>query len=482
MRAFCLLSLLATGPSWAAPAAGAFRVPDTAIFSSPHAAQAMQPPEGARVGPRARPPSPPTAEGPPDVVVYGYLAYWAGSVETVPYASLTHLAIFNVDLLSDGRVAFTDRWTGVAPRAVELAAPYGVRVHLTLTCFDDAVMESVLPSSTRRATLVDQLGDLVEAAGAHGVSVDCEGMPSALRDDFVVFVRALRDRVPEVSVALPAVDWTDAYDYDALADIADQLFIMGYGYHWSGGDPGPNAPLVGGAGWATWSLAWSVEDYRDNGVPDSKIVLGLPLYGQRWPTSSTAVPGTSTGTASSVVMENAVVEAAATGRLWEAHTSTPYAFPSSTRQLWYDDTESIAIKAGWAVEQGLGGFGFWALDYEGGDPAFWAAIDAISHVDSPAPDTGGATDGGAVDGGAADGGAVDGGAAEGGGVDGATADAGADGGSATDAADTGGSEGALGARFGKAVGCATAGPAALLLLGLGALSRRRRGGPTHRPR
>ena len=47
--------------------------------------------------------------------------------------------------------------------AVALAAPHGVRVHLTLTCFDDAIMAAVLPDATRRA-MVDALASATASA------------------------------------------------------------------------------------------------------------------------------------------------------------------------------------------------------------------------------------------------------------------------------------------------------------------------------
>ncbi|MEC7987401.1 MAG: glycosyl hydrolase family 18 protein, partial [Myxococcota bacterium] len=62
------------------------------------------------------------------------------------------------------------------------------------------------------------------------------------------------------------------------------------GYHWKGGDPGPVDPLFGGSPWSVYSLEWTVEDYRDKGVPDNKIILGLPLYGREWPTENNDVP------------------------------------------------------------------------------------------------------------------------------------------------------------------------------------------------
>ena len=336
-------------------------------LASVHEQQRLLPPEVPEpIVREATPPGPP-----PQVWVYGYYAPWAGDLEDLDWARLTHVAIFWVDLQSDGSVTDTSNWTKYGPKAMELAEPHGVKVHLTLTCFDDDVMQSVLPSSSKRAKLVGELADLVDAYGAHGVSVDCEGMSSGLKDDLVSLVSELKERVEEVTVATPAVDWNGAYDYDALAYAGDALFIMGYGYHWSNGDPGPVGPLYGGDPWSKYSLEWSVEDYRTWGAPDDRIILGLPLYGRDWPSTNTTVPGTATGEGSAVTMVEAIPECEAIGRNYDSQTECAYCFPTSTSQLWYDDHQSIEAKVAWAVDQELLGVGFWALNYEGGDPDFW---------------------------------------------------------------------------------------------------------------
>ncbi len=328
------------------------------------------PPMPARVHRTA----PPDTAGPPDVIVFGYYASWAGELEDLAWERLTHVAVFNVDLNSDGTLSSESLWNRLAPTAVALAAPHGVRVHLSLTCFSDSVMNAVIASPSKRAVTVDALGRLVDAHGADGVSVDCEGMDPHLRDDFTAFVGEVQDRVDEVSVALPAVDWESSYDYAALSRVADQLFIMGYGYHWSGGNPGPVAPLFGEAPWSRWSLSWTVDDYLSKGADPARVVLGLPLYGRTWPTTNNDVPGVATGTGSSLLMTQGITLAATHGRHWDAGTRTPYTFASSTSQTWYDDTDSVREKVAWAVDAGLGGVGFWALNYEGNDPAFWAMM------------------------------------------------------------------------------------------------------------
>ena len=335
--------------------------------SGPHHEQLLNPPElplRSPARPPADPPSGPTAPptAGPDVWVYGFLAYWTDGPDALDWDRLTHVAIFNVDLNSDGSVDGDSYWHAWAPEAVALAEPYGVKIHLTLTCFSDSVMDAVLPNPSVRGRTVEALGELVDEYGAHGVNIDCEGMDSYLRDDLVDFVAEVGDRVGEVTVATPAIDWNGSYDYDALAAASDGLFIMGYGYHWSSGDPGPVAPLHGGDPWSDYSLSWSVDDYIYYGAPPDKIILGLPLYGRDWPSTSNAIPGDATGDGSAVVMSTAVDEAEIYGRNYDAVTDTPYYFPDSRSQVWYDDTDSIREKVSYAVGEGLLGVGFWALN------------------------------------------------------------------------------------------------------------------------
>ena len=51
---------------------------------------------------------------------------------------------------------------------------------------------------------------------------------------------------PIITMATPAIDWSNAWDYESLAEITDGLFIMGYNYFYSGSsNAGPVAPLGG---------------------------------------------------------------------------------------------------------------------------------------------------------------------------------------------------------------------------------------------
>ena len=319
---------------------------------------------------------------PPSVTVYGYHAYWTGNILDVDLTPLTHIAVFNVDLNADGTLSDTHNWTNVAQELVPKAHDLGVKVHLCLTSFSDSINNVVLPSSTKRATLVQELSDLVNAYGADGVNIDIEGMDASQRENLNLLVDELSPLVDEIFLATPAIDWSDAYDYGYLAEHSDGLFIMGYGYHWKGGDPGPVDPLYGGSPWSAYSLEWTVEDYRDKGVADEKIILGLPLYGRQWPTASSAIPGTATGDGVAFVMGEAISYAEQMGSDYDSVTYTPYVLESN-QQLWYPDVDSVRSRISWAVDDQLQGVGFWALDYELGAEGFWDMVQEETVLSPP---------------------------------------------------------------------------------------------------
>ena len=87
----------------------------------------------------------------------------------------------------------------------------------------------------------------------------------------------------EISFAGPAVNWS-GWDLPGLVDACDYVFIMGYAYWYNGSSTtGPNAPIGG----TTYNLEQTiVNSTRGYGSCDkSKIILGLPYYGNKWKVS-----------------------------------------------------------------------------------------------------------------------------------------------------------------------------------------------------
>lgn len=371
-----ILTALAAGVALAAPPLDA--------GPSEHARQDADPPyvphrRGAPL------PLPPVTPG-PDVIVYGYQAYWANDLNLVPWDQLTHLAIFAASVDSSGNLAGTSKWDN-ASTAVAMGAPYGVRIHLCVTNFDSSSIGALLRSPTARQHLIDQLVQWVDSTGAAGVNIDFEGLPVGSKQDMVSFVADLDDAIGDVVLATPAVDWSGAWDYSELSKHAD-LFIMGYGYHWSGSSSaGPVDPLYSGDLWSSRDLDWTVNDYLNNDADPSRVILGLPLYGYSWSTASSAVPSDTQSTGTAVLWADANANAAQYGALYDDISETPYYYGGG-KQGWYGNTDSLRQRIRYAVDANLAGVGFWALEYDGGDAEMWAMVADETKIvlpDDPVP-------------------------------------------------------------------------------------------------
>lgn len=307
--------------------------------------------------------------------VVGYLAYWDDELATVPWEDLTDLALFSAGATADGVLFDTYRWDLTA-EAVALGDPHGVAVQLCVTNFNSTELDALLNSADARSTLVAALASEVASRGAHGVNVDFEGLPLSARDGMVAFIDELAMAVPSVMVAIPPVDWEGSWDVAALTASSD-LFIMGYNYHgsWSS-EAGPVDPLDSGPGTpfpSTWSLRTTVADILGRGADPMRTILGLPLYGAGWATGTEAVPSSSSDGGWSVLFRDAVPLAEAHGRRYEETTQTPWVY-DGTNQVWYGDAESVRPRIQMAMDEGLGGIGFWALHYDAEDPEIWNAV------------------------------------------------------------------------------------------------------------
>ncbi|MBM4396565.1 MAG: hypothetical protein FJ087_12865 [Deltaproteobacteria bacterium] len=338
------------------------------------------------------PPIEPAAEGKPSGTVLGWLPYWAFGSATLHLDRLTVLAYFAAAM--DGTATLTDMKHWGSPQMAEMisaAHAAGTEVVLTITCFDSVAIHGIVGTQESREKAVDAIVTAVAMGGGDGVNIDFEGVKAADRQGMIEFTKALKKAMDEalgtshVSLATPAVDWSDAWDYPALAAACDALAFMGYGYHWKGSNPGPVAPLAGSSKWGQHSLAWTIDDYLAAGAPPGKVVMGLPLYGYDWPSLDASVPGTKTANATATVYADC---AAKSGWQWDVSSSTPYlAYQSGAtwRQLWCEDAASLLAKVGLAAETGIAGVAFWALGYEAALPDPWDAIDAAFPPLPPEP-------------------------------------------------------------------------------------------------
>lgn len=344
----------------------------------------------------------PGALGSPRVqrVVYGYYPYWVTQWENIRWDLLTHISYFAAEMRPDGTISAHHGWPDLD--FVATAHDYNVRVDLCFTLFSGSGIATLVGSATNRATAIDTIITEMEAGGADGVNIDFEGVLANSRDDFTTFITELRAALTErghpdagIGIAGPAVDWTSAFDLGALAPLIDVYFIMGYGYHWGGSaKAGPGGQLRVTESWRP-HISISYErtlDHYTALVPAelrSKIILGVPYYGEDWPVSSSAIHAGTLGDGSSrtyAVARRTIASGPMRNYDQDAENAW-YAYESGGgwRQTWYDDEESLAAKYQLALEQDIGGVGMWALGYDEAYPELWDTLDSYFTREPEAP-------------------------------------------------------------------------------------------------
>lgn len=279
--------------------------------------------------------------------IWAYLMYNEEAF-LLPDSPITDIAYFSARLSVKGELY------GSPP--VDRLSKHPARKHLVLAeVSNQALTHFVLaPEFGLRDKLV---ADLAAAATAYqGVVVDLELVPSYDAENFITFMRLLKSAIGKrmLSVCVPArvKRIADAYEYTAIAAIADRVFVMAYDEHWSTSGPGPVA-----------SLAWSerIAAYALANVPGSKLILGMPFYGRCWGDSNAASAYKHSSTLKLLAEKGAVI-----GRDEEG---IPYAqFSVQVNYiLHYDDAFSTRRRGEIYRRAGVIMVGFWRLGQEDAD-------------------------------------------------------------------------------------------------------------------
>jgi spore germination protein YaaH len=314
--------------------------------------------------------------------VFGWVPYWIAPAQwdDFDWSALTTIGYFSLEADTSGRALSMHGWP--APALRDAAHAHGVKVMLTVTSFGSTNNTELLGVPARRSRLVATIVYAVVSGGGDGVNIDFEVVPAAQRDNLTAFMRelagALRAAISdaEISMAIPAVDWSNAFDVMALTagGVCDYLIMMGYDYHWSTAPTaGPVAPLAG----ENLNVTKSVDTYLAKGLASERLLLGVPWYGFEWPTVGEAPGSATTGRGRPVLYGDARENAPLNGRMFDTATSTPwyrYFVGDSWYQVWYDDSVSLALKYRLANDRRLGGIGIWALGYQGESVDAWQGI------------------------------------------------------------------------------------------------------------
>ena len=340
-----------------------------------------------------------------DVPISGWAPYWVLSDATESVA--THRAVLHEIspfwYAATGVTAITVTGNieiSAMQAMIDAARAAGTRVVPSIVDgTGKGEMAAMLANPSTRALHVQTIVELVTRETFDGIDLDYEGFAfvddyatwETTRPNWVAFVTelasALHARNKLLVVSVPPIYDTKrnadsgrwVYDYAAMGEVVDTIRIMGYDYSVS--EPGPIAPI----NWLRGAIRAAKKAVRD----DSKLVLGIPLYGRNWVTK---VEGTCPADAEGTVpithrsAQELIAKRGATPIADETNGEVTFTYElevsdgittcTQSRRVHYVDEAGSRARLDLAREERIGGVAFWALGFD--SPATWANVAEVA--------------------------------------------------------------------------------------------------------
>jgi spore germination protein YaaH len=248
-----------------------------------------------------------------------------------------------------------------------------VKVLPRFNCQRTAVIDQILNTPTLRQQWLDNIVNQVQAGGYDGATLDWEAGLAADRNAYTSFVTDLAARLHAMGKTLmvcasaktadvPNHPRSTFFDYNALTQQADELFVMAWGIHWATSAPGAQDDM-------TWIQ--QVVTYISSLPRVNKYILGMQLYAMDWANGGgTANPSNSLEYADAQALAASVGATPTRNSSSDALTFSYTDGAGAHHDVWYTDdtTETDRIKL--AHTSGFGGSGVWRLGHE--DQRLWS--------------------------------------------------------------------------------------------------------------
>ncbi|MBI5473490.1 MAG: T9SS type A sorting domain-containing protein [Ignavibacteriae bacterium] len=313
-----------------------------------------------------------------DKLVVGYYPSWNRSVyphTAVQYQNLTHIAHAFIGPMVDGNLEVPSGF--LYPELIQTAHANGVKVVVSLGgwgTYSDRFAPLAADTAARHR-FVQNLKNFCVTNGYDGADIDWEYPKNATeRTNMRLLISELRQAFNTTTPALllamagPATNWSGQwFDFSAMMNDFNWIGIMTYDFYgaWTS-KAGHNSALYGAyppndQGW----VDYGVQYYNvTRGVPKSKLLIGIPFYGQQF--NASALWGTSTGATQVVYYSIAPKLQQGWTRYWDAGSQVPYMIsPTGNQLISYDDSQSVAAKCNYVNSTDVAGAIIWAIGQDG---------------------------------------------------------------------------------------------------------------------
>ena len=216
--------------------------------------------------------------------VVGYLpSYRFDSNEKIDYCKLTHLNLAFANPGSNGKLIIND-FSGVVVRARN--ENNNIKIYISigggyLTDEQASIWSNSIDIKDNRPIIINEIVNFVVDNSLDGVDVDLEWQyVTSGYSDFVIELKsALSAKGKGMTAALPGTTKFDNITQEALQTF-DFINIMAYDF------TGPWNPTASGQHSSYNNAVESINFWKNTGISQSKLTLGVPFYGYDFSNSS----------------------------------------------------------------------------------------------------------------------------------------------------------------------------------------------------
>jgi spore germination protein YaaH len=280
--------------------------------------------------------------------------------------------------LKDGQGNLTNK---ADPAYVQWARGRGLQVWaLFSNSFDPAITSEALATYDKRMKMIRQLLAFAQTYKLQGINIDFENVNLSDKDRLTQFVREmaplLREQGLVVSIDVTVKDgsdnWSRFLDRPALAEAVDYMMVMAYDEHWASS---PKSGSVSSLGWT--ESKGIVQLLEEDGIPPSKLVLGVPFYTRIWTEKPDA--GGKVKVSSKAVGMETVRKLLADKGLKPVflpdigQNYVEYEENGALNRIWIEDEVSMTARAELVRKYDLAGIAAWRRGFE--IPDIWGVIE-----------------------------------------------------------------------------------------------------------
>ncbi|MFQ9514525.1 MAG: glycosyl hydrolase family 18 protein [Eubacterium sp.] len=271
---------------------------------------------------------------------------------------------------------------------VEKAHGKGIQVWALVNDFTDKKLtKKVLTSTEIRQRLVKNIMYYIDSYSLDGVNIDFEYITQEIADSYLQFLRELSiecrkaGKILSIDNYVPS-EWSEYYDREQQALLADYLIIMNYDEHTSGSEEAGSVSSM---------------NYAENGIKDtieqtgdaSRVINGMPFYTRVWMETPEADSDKSGVFIEDAANGNYYLSSEAVGMntakkayqdagvkpVYDEKTGqnfVTYSKGKSTYMIWLEDKTSVKARLELMEKYELGGAAYWALGQE--SDSIWKTI------------------------------------------------------------------------------------------------------------